>query len=224
MTRQPYLPTFQHLNYSIGALVTKERPALCEAVGKIIALWSHVDNEIGCLFGLLLGTESDAALHVFLSLRRSSSQREAIGVAADLSITGKELLACQAIMLVYKSLEAQRNDLAHGCLERIAPDNENILFWIDLKHHVHFQTETLTQEGKGIFQADRHKRLKENLFVYRLADLNALHAQMEEFWYAAFYFNGYLREPHNPGRAEEFQRLCSYPQIQQKLSQLNAGP
>jgi hypothetical protein len=44
---------------------------------------------------------------------------------------------------------------------------------------------------------------------------------MEQFWWAIFYFNGYLREPKNAGRAAEFQRLCDFPLIRQEI--LNAG-
>jgi hypothetical protein len=65
----------------VGALVLKERPHFGEAIGQCIAIWSYVDNEMGNLFGLLLGTESDAALEVFLSLRRFSNQRDALSAA-----------------------------------------------------------------------------------------------------------------------------------------------
>jgi hypothetical protein len=77
MPRQPYLPRFADLPYSIGALVPKERPYLCEAIGKCIAIWTHVDNEMGGLFSLLLGTQSEAALEVFLFLRQARDQRAA---------------------------------------------------------------------------------------------------------------------------------------------------
>ena len=218
MPRQPYLPIFGHLNYSIGALVLKEHPQFCAAIGQCIAIWSYVDNEMGNLFGLLLGTESDATLEVFLSLRRFSNQREALSAAARHKLKGAELLAFNAMLLVYGSLEAERNDLSHGCFG-ICPQDPTVLFWIHVKDHVWFQTEVLSKESRGEIAEDRHARLKENMYVYRLSDLESVYQQMEEFWWVAFYFNGYLRDPRNPGRAEEFRRLCTFPQIQRAMSQ-----
>lgn len=217
MGRQPYLPTYAKKPYAVGALILKDSPRFCEAIGKCIAIWTQVDNEMGCLLGILLGANSDATIEVFLSLRRASSQRDALAAAALHTLQGDELAACNAILAVYKSLERQRNDLAHGCYGT-CPEDPDILFWIDVKEHVHFQTETLALEHQGIIHEDRHKRLKANLFVYRMKDLHDLYEKMEQFWWATFYFNGYLRERQNPLRAQEFQKLCSYPDIQREIS------
>ena len=220
MPRQPFLPTFSARNYAIGALILKDHPEFCAAIGKCIALWTNVDNEMGNLFSLLLGTQSDAALELFLCLRRSSNQREALEIAAKFTLSGQELIVFKALIKVYKSLEAQRNDLAHGCFG-VCPDDSSLLFWIDVKHHVHFQTETLLKESNGEFTEDRHRRLKENLFVYRHTDLQTLYEDMEQFWWSIFYFNGYIREPSNAGRAAEFQRVCIFPQVQREIDRLN---
>ncbi|MGH8645899.1 MAG: hypothetical protein ACREX4_16140 [Gammaproteobacteria bacterium] len=122
----------------------------------------------------------------------------------------------EAMMVVYGSLESDRNSLAHGCFG-VCPEDSTILFWIDVKDHVHFQTEVLSKESRGEIPDDRHARLKEKLYVYSLSDLDDLHNKMEEFWWAVFYFNGYLRDPKNKWRAEEFTRLCTFPQIQQEI-------
>lgn len=216
MPRQPYLPTHQHLRYSVGALVLKERPELCARIGKIVAIWGQVDNEMGNLLGILLGTQSEAALEVFLSLRRSSNQRDALQAAARVKLADQDLETFDAILKVYGSLESQRNALAHGCFG-ICPDDESILFWIDIKHHVHFQVEVLSKEGTGQIEDDRHKRLKEKMFVYRLPDLDSLYEETELFWWATFYFNGYLREPTNAGRIAEHDKLRAFPAIKAEL-------
>lgn len=221
MPRQPYLPTFAHLNYAVGALVLKNRPDLCAAIGKCIAIWGQVDNEMGNLFSLLLGTESDAALEVFLSLRRFSNQRDALSAAAKHRLQGEELHVFEAILGVYKSLEDERNKLAHGCFG-ISDDDPDVLFWIEVKNHVHFQTDVLSVEARGVVSEDRHSRLKQNLYVYRRADLDALYSQMEEFWWTAFHLNGYLRDPRHPGRVEEFRQLCTSPQISRKIAELTS--
>jgi hypothetical protein len=220
MYRQKYSPKFSKFNYSVGALILKDQPEFCAAIGRCIALWTYVDNEMGNLFSLLLGTESDAALEVFLLLRGASNQTKALQRAADYALSGQNRTAFDALIEAYTSLQKERNALAHGCFG-ICPDDPSLLFWIDVKHHVHFQTETLSKESKGEFAADRHAILKKNLYVYRLNDLQSLYDKMEQFWWAIFYFNGYLREPKNAGRAAEFQRLCDFPLIRQEI--LNAG-
>jgi hypothetical protein len=173
---------------------------------------------MGNLFGLLLGTESDAALQVFLSLRRFSNQRDALNAAATHRLKGQDLAAFNALMLVYQSLEAERNDLSHGCFG-ICFEDPTILFWIHVKDHVWFQAEALSKESRSEIAEDRHVRLKEKMYVYRLSDLENIYEQMEEFWWAGFYFNGYLRDPTNSGRQKEFHRLCNFPQIKHAMSQ-----
>jgi hypothetical protein len=209
MPRQKYLPHFAHLRYSIGALMLQERPEFCAAIGKCVGFWSFVDNEMGNLFSLVLGTDSEAALAVFLWLRRMRSQIELTKLAPEYKLTDpEELRVCKALLRRYGSLEGERNDLAHGCYG-IAPDNPSILFWIAVQEHVHFQTDALSKEAKWQMDADRHARLKDKLYVYRQPDFDALYRDMEEFWRAVFYFNGYLRDRKNPQRVAEFQQLCA---------------
>jgi hypothetical protein len=80
--------------------------------------------------------------------------------------------------------------------------------------------EILAESALGISVAAEPGQYEEltggNLYVYRSADLQSLYEDMEQFWWAIFYFNGYRREPKNAGRAAEFRRLCAFPQIQQE--------
>lgn len=221
MPRQPYLPTFAHLSYSVGALVLKDRPELCAALGRLLTIWSFVDNDMGNLFGLLLGTNSDAAFEVFLCLRRVSHQREALLAAATHRLSGKDLAAFDAILAVYGSLETQRNALAHGCFG-VCVDDPDVLFWIEMKHHVHFQTEVFSKEAAGVIDVDPHARLKQHIYVYRRSDLDELYSQMEELWWAVFYFMGYVRNPNDAGRVAELQRLCQFTQIDEVIRRRRA--
>jgi hypothetical protein len=224
MARQPFLPVFAKANYCLGPHELALRPEFCGAIGKCIGIWTYVDVEMADLFSLLLDTQSEAALEVFLTLRRSTSQREALAVAAKHALPiGKVMTAFEAMMVVYRSLEAQRNDLAHGCFG-IVTDNPELLLWIDVKHHVHFQTDVMLKQKLGTPDEERHTRLKANLFVYTMPDLDALYASMSEFWWAAYWLNGWLREPDVPERLAEFQKLCASPQIQREISRLNAAP
>jgi hypothetical protein len=218
MPRQPYLPVYEDRPYVVGAFVLKNRDDLAAPIGKIMSLWSQVDNEMGNLFSLLLGTESEAALAVFLTLRRASNQLEVLAEAAKYKLEDGDLSTFKALSKVYGSLEKERNALAHACFG-ICETDPDLLFCIDLKAHVHFIVEALSSEARGNISTNRHARLKENMYVYRKADLDKLYQDMESFWWAAFYFNGYLRNPAEAGRIAELAKLRDYPSIKNALAE-----
>jgi uncharacterized membrane protein len=120
MPRQPFKP-FADQNrggmIDIGTRATEKRPELFALVGKCLTSWPHIEGEMALVLGQLLGANNAAALAVFQTLRRSSAQRDAISEAAKatLSETDQELLT--AILNVHKSVETERNALAHGHLE-----------------------------------------------------------------------------------------------------------
>jgi hypothetical protein len=203
---QPYLPKFSGKRYSVGFDALKERPAFAEIIGRSVGIWSYVDNEIGGLFGILLGSDSEAAHRVFLVLRRWSNQQDALKAAAEGKLAGKEMDLFKALMANYKSLESQRNELAHGCFG-ICPDDESLLFVIKVQYHSIWQADILPKHVKGIIPADSHQGLKEKMHVYRFSELEKLYSSMERLWFDIFYFNGYLRNTTNANRRTEFEKL-----------------
>jgi hypothetical protein len=213
---QPYLPTFSDKRYSVGFEALKERPAFTSAIGRCISVWSYVDNELGGLFGILLGTDSEAAHRVFVILRRWSHQRDALDAAAEGRLSNDEMAVYRSLIVEYKGLEAQRNELAHGCFG-VCPDDEDLLFVIGVRHHVLWQADILPKHLKGEIPVDSHEGLKQHMCVYRMSDLDALYRQMMQLCWDMFYFNGYLREPHNSGRLAEFRKLFESPRIQQHI-------
>jgi hypothetical protein len=119
MPRKPFKP-FADRNpggrIDIGTRTLTERPALLTLVGKCLTAWPHIEAEMALVLGQLLGAHnSDAAMAVFQALRRSSAQRDAIFEAGRaLHPTDRDLLS--AVLNVHKSVEAERNALAHGHL------------------------------------------------------------------------------------------------------------
>lgn len=147
-------------------------------------------------------------------------QRDSLSSVAKSVLVGQDLKVFSALMIVYGALEKQRNDLAHGCFG-YAPDNEEYIIWIELKNHLSFQTRVISSERRGdSITGDRHIELKKNMFVYQMQDFDRLYNDMNEFWQAIFWFNGYLREPRNPRRIEEFKNLQNFSQIREVLSRL----
>jgi hypothetical protein len=203
-----YLPTFSSKRYSLGFHALKERPAFAEIIGRCIGIWSYVDNEVGGLFGVLLGTNSAPAHRVFLVLRRLSNQRKALDAAAEGRLSSNERALYLALMKEYKELEAQRNMFAHSCFG-ICPDDDDLLFVINIQHHVIWQADIIPKHLNGIFPEDPHQGLKEEMYVYTAKELETIYLRMENFWSDMFNFNGYLRNRENELRCAEFKTLLS---------------
>jgi hypothetical protein len=223
MSRQPFLPSYQNKDYSIGFSVITHRPEFARLIGECIGIWSYVDNEMGTMLGLLLGSRSEATIDVFLSLRRSANQREALSTAAKHSLRTNDeaMLAFDAVMITYKSLESQRNDLAHG-LFGVMPDVEDALLWIEVRHHIHFMTDVFAKEAMGVVDYDRHAILCQNLFVYKLSDIRSLHKEILDFYLAPFHFNGWIQRQGTVLGERQFQSLCEMPHIQREMSRLRS--
>jgi hypothetical protein len=226
MPRQPFLPTYDGSRYLVAHTALDSKPEFAKLVGLCIGIWSHVDNEMGTMFGLLLGLQSQAALEVFLSLRRASNQRDALSAVAKHRISDESKLAFDAILIVYKSLESQRNDLAHGCFGYLSKIDDALL-WIKIEHYVHFLADSLSTESRGEFRSDRNELLKKNMFVYRRRDIEHLYSEMKKCWEAAFNFNCWLQHSTSLVAPEigvqMFARLCALPQIRREMDRLRGN-
>jgi hypothetical protein len=132
--------------------------------------------------------DSEAVHRVFLILRRWSHQKEALDAAAEGKLSNDEMNVYRALIAEYRSLEAQRNKLAHGCFG-VCPDDEDLLFVISVNHHVLWQADILPKHLKGNIRVDSHEGLKQHMYVYRISDLQSLYCQMEQLWWDMFYFN-----------------------------------
>ena len=108
---------------------------------------------------------------------------------------------------------AARSKLAEA-LEKILKAELIRLGWALVKTH---DLVFLAKELRGEQIPDPHERLKKNMYVYRQADLDMLYEDMEQFWWAAFYFNGYLRRPNDPGRQSDLKKLREFSQVKAAL-------
>jgi hypothetical protein len=160
MPRQPFSPNYEELQkqYAIGLRSLQYHPELAAFIGRCIATWSQVDNEIGVLFGNFLGTNSEAAMAVFSILRRSSNQIEALKEASKLCLSEDEITLFDKITKKYKELEKERNFLAHACYG-VAVNRDDILLCIPIKDNIQFQTKAVIRHFKKETVSDPHKEL-----------------------------------------------------------------
>jgi hypothetical protein len=175
--------------------------------------WPVVESEMALLLGQLLGINSEAALAVFETLRRSTAQRDAISAAAVIVLDSKDLELLTAMLDVHKSIEAERNSLAHGHFG-IFDKKPDILLWITardyilLKAKLHLAHVVATTALMDDFAS--------RLSFFRLDDLRKIFESIEycgHMWPQAINW----LQSRMPLRAELYRQLCDQPRIAQAL-------
>jgi hypothetical protein len=212
-----YVKSKAKVRFAANAL--GERPELAALVGECIAFWSQVEAQLANLLSAIMKTETAAASAVFLSIRNSRAQREALAAAAQIGLQGRELEMFSAVSLVYQSLDAQRTDLAHG-LFAVSNDLPEGIVWVEAKdfarQHIQEWTDFVKDPANPTFFAAFDEALKSKMWVYKKDDLIGLRDEIKEFWKAVFLFQLYLRMPSD----EQFQLLYNVLPIQRALARL----
>jgi hypothetical protein len=145
-------------------------------IGKCLMLWPNAETEMGLILAQLLGTPSPALIAVYQSLRRFTNQFNAIMTAAEHTLKDEEdqeLLA--AIFDVHKSIEAERNALAHEHFGTHTNMPDAIL-WLSTESYVAFKSKhhvariELTRTGM--------EDLISSLFVYKENDIQNIYSDI----------------------------------------------
>jgi hypothetical protein len=201
---------------------------MAEAVGRCIMLFSYVDWQMALVLAAVMKADSEASVAIFLTLRNARAQRDVLIAASEMTLFDREKEAFDAILSVYGSLQAQRADIAHGIFG-LAPEAEDEAAWIetkDLSKHwldnFHRQGTLLSELGLGPDEKEQREqeRLVQHSSVYKVTDLARLARDIKELWEASFYFYMHLRYRRDQSESEEFQKLCSVPQIARELSRM----
>jgi len=215
MPRKPFLGFYQPgMAYAIGPDAIANRPELAALVGQCIAMWSDVELQMALSLGAILKTNSDAAVALFLAIKTSKTQRDALSVVAPLLLRGDDLDAFEALLSVYEGLEKQRNALAHG-LFGVSDAIPDALLWSDMQDHANFLINVYLNEYKGEPLPDPHQKLRKDMFVYERQDLEELLCNLMELQKAVFFFHCY----HQPREKTKgyLTDMLSIRQIQEAL-------
>ena len=100
--------------YYINSDCLADRPELESIIARCMATWSQIEVELSLTLAAILDTRTDAGVAVYLSIKASNAQREALCNAALTSLAGEELRAFNAVMSFHKFMVPKRNDLVHG--------------------------------------------------------------------------------------------------------------
>ena len=165
----------------------------------------------------ILKANSEAGIAIFLSIRNARAQRDALNAAAVAVLKDDLLETFSALSNVYKSLEGQRNDLAHGVF-LISDDILDAILWMDAKEHTSFFAQWLTKLETDINASI--DGIKDGLFTYREKDVARLRDDITELWQATMFFWQHLRMPGSPLSASSYQRLRELPQMAREIALL----
>jgi hypothetical protein len=218
MPRQPYYrvsPNTPAINLVFGTYVAGKRLGLELLVGQCVMAWPPVETEMALILGHLIGAKDAAALAVFHHLRRSASQREAVMEAAGIVLNVYELELITALLNVHKSIEAERNALAHGYFGAV-DDLPNDLLWLGTNDYVALKALITLRGAISSFHPEWTDTMKK-FYVYREADLRAIHDDIR--WLGAQWFDllAFLRTKPPRTDGPLYYQLCDQPRIAQEL-------
>lgn len=176
------------MSFGIGPGCLAQRPHLAGLIGQCIAMWNDAELQMALSLGAILKVNSDAAVALYLAIRTSRTQRDAMSAVARLLLSKEDLEVFEAVLSVYGSLEKQRNALAHG-LFGVADDLPDAVLWSDIQDHANFLINLYNKEYQNVSVADPHEKLRRDMYVYTKSDLQELLGQLVELQRAVFYFH-----------------------------------
>ncbi len=222
MPRQPYLkivPDPKGGEIDVGTKSIGRRPELEVLIGRCLMAWTHAEAEMALFLGQILGAENAAAMALFQALRQSRSQRIVISEAAKavLNAANQELL--EAILGVHKSMESERNALAHGHFGT-SSKLPNDLIWMNTNNYVTVRASIEFTPSRE-WNDQRHMDLLSQISVYRIPDLTKIFDDFKELgdiWFNLLRYAG--MDTTTPRYAELYRQLCDRPHIRPELEKL----
>lgn len=218
MPRQPLPKKFHDpKSWSMKLGSISERPELASIVGRCLGIWTNAELQMAILLSILLKADSEAAVAVYLVLRRSTPRYEALTAAANVTLNERDRRLFGAVMLVYQAAEAERNALAHGIFGTHSK-MPNSLLWLDASDATQSIIEALrAHTATGVLPPNTDRALAEKLFYYSDNALNSVSHQIETVLRILFDLNIYLREPPGAKRDQQYDQLCSQAPIREAL-------
>jgi hypothetical protein len=223
MPRQPFLPFIlqnREGKLDVGTRALQQRPELELLIANCLMAWPPTEAQMAVLLAYLLGAEqSEAALAVFHSLRRSSAQRDAISEAARFTLSDADQELLSAVLNAHKRVEAERNALTHGHFG-IYTLLEDGLLWMDTKTFV--DVKTRVDLGHQIPSQHFLEQLYAKTYIYKAKDLVAIFDAIKDIADVWDKFIQYLRVRQTlPLSAGLYRQLCDRPRIAQELAILS---
>jgi len=189
------------------------RPELGILVAECIAQWAQVECLLGVILAVILETEAQTGLAMFLALTSSNNQMTILSAAAKSKLIAREADLFEAVMTLVRSAAKERHRLAHWCWA-LSDDLPDALLLIDPAHEAPLFANKLGFHD-ALAEIDRS-----NIFVLRKRDAQEIVAKIKALKsFANQLLNVFSRQDQGE-RYEQCQTLSSEPQILEALDRL----
>jgi hypothetical protein len=217
------LHKYPNAGVEFGPGFLEMRPHVAAEIAKCIGLWSDVEFQNAQFLAFLLQATAAPTVAVYLALKNSRTRQDVLAAAARAMLKERDFELFEAIQRIGASLEAQRNDIVHGLYGK-SDDIPNGVLWMDPQHRMRHSLALGTiRAEKGRASAEDYLKLKRDIFVYEIADLNALASEIDAYRKNVRLFMS-LTSPQTETSANElYHQLCNSPRVREALSQLREG-
>jgi hypothetical protein len=99
---------------AMGSMGRLKRPDHVSKIGLCLTYWPDVDMQLALLLAALTRAEAAPIVAVYSVIRHATGRHEAIKAAASVSLDFRGQSIISSILGYAKSIEGERNDLAHG--------------------------------------------------------------------------------------------------------------
>ncbi len=197
----------------------RQRPELAALVAEAIGCWSDVQFRLAVLLSALTGAAADQCAAMFFALTGSASQTAALDGAGQMNLPEDELALFNAVLMVARACEKERNKLAHWTWGHSA-ELPDALLLIDPKHWARKVTRVRVKTRRpGMITAEDFTIDRREVLVYRKADLKRIIRNTNRADALIAQLDGLLmRERHWPTREPIYRQLCNEPEIREALS------
>lgn len=218
MARQPFLPTYKDdKTAAMGAQLIESLPKVAELVGRIAINWSGVELNLSLTLGCLLGVQNAAAVAVFLSIKNSRAQREALQAAAEKILTGEVRNLFDVILSLHSRLDKQRNEVVH-CVWGKSEATPDGIIWSSTQDYANYLINAYhkVETGQTI---EGHTDMLKSCFVFSYQDLEKLNKEIMAFETVVRNFHVYIRYQDKSAGPTAYRDLLAEPMIQRELRQ-----
>jgi hypothetical protein len=191
-----------------------QRPTIAIEIAKAIAEWSHVECLLGVTLAVILETEAQTGLQMFLSLTSSSNQIALVSAAAKAKLTIADEELFSAVMILVRSAAKERHRLAHWsyAISNELPDD---LLLVDPADLAPFYANQLGYHDP-MADIERSK-----VYVLTHTDAQRIVEQIKSVELFVDWLINIFSMSDRGERAEQRQQLCKRPQILEALRQLH---
>jgi hypothetical protein len=189
------------------------RPILAPLIAECIAEWAQIECTLGIILAVILETEAQTGLAMYMSLTSSTNQMTVLSAAAEAKLTKADEELFSAVLMIVRSAAKERHRFAHWCWA-LSDDLPDALLLLDPAHQAPLLANWLGLHDP-LADIDR-----DNIFVLREPDAREAATTMKTVKKRLSSLLGVLHEQDRGKRAERRQQLSTEPQIVEALARL----